>query len=75
MKLEVIDAEPIGTKVIEVLELAMEMARTGQLSSISVVGIVRDGAPYWNYSDAPNTSALIGASERMKFEIISETDG
>ena len=72
--LRVLTAEPRNESLIETLELAMEMARAGELSSISVAGILTHGGPYWNWSFVPNTSALIGAVERMKADIIRVTD-
>jgi hypothetical protein len=70
----VLDAEPIGKDVVETLELALNRARNGELSSVAIAAVKRDGSPYWVNSAAPNKSTLIGVIERMKQDIIHDAN-
>lgn len=72
--LSVIDAEPLGGSIIAILEEALLKAQRGELSSAAVAFVHRDGVVGWNWSEAPNTSTLIGAIERMKADLIRHCD-
>jgi hypothetical protein len=72
--LRAIDAEPPGQAVIRVLKDALDRARKGELSSVAVAMVERDGSADWNWSYVPNSSTLIGSIERMKTDLIRETD-
>ena len=68
--LEVIDAEPLGQDCTAKLEAALEMARNGELSSVAIAVVYRDGSPEFLWSDAPNASTLLGAIRRLETKII-----
>lgn len=72
--LKVIDAEPLGAGVKERLEHVMELASKGEISSLAIAWVNRDGSPGWRWSHAPNTSTLIGAIERLKIDMIVQKD-
>jgi hypothetical protein len=71
---KVIDAEPLGKGIIEVLDFFRAMAERGELSSLAVATVLRDGSPQWKWSHAPNTSTLLGSVERMKHAMIVKKD-
>lgn len=73
-ELRVLDAEPVGENVVATLKRALKRARAGDLSSVAIAAVKRDGSPYWVRSDAPNHSTLIGVIERMKAEMIRDND-
>jgi hypothetical protein len=72
--LRVIDAEPPGQAVVKVLKDALARARKGEISSVAVALVERDGTADWNWSRVPNNSTLIGAIERMKADLIRDAD-
>lgn len=72
--LHVLNAEPPGQAVVKVLQDALARARKGELSSVAVALVERDGTSQWDWSMAPNISTLIGAVERMKADLIRSTD-
>jgi len=72
--LRVIEAEPAGPGIVELLESALKDARNGALSSVAIALVYRDGTSNWNWSEAPSASTLIGCIERMKADFIRATD-
>jgi hypothetical protein len=68
-ELHVLDAEPRGADVIEVLEEALRQARAGQLSSVAVAAVYRDGCTQQAWSSAPSVSLLIGAAARLVYRL------
>jgi hypothetical protein len=72
--LRVIDAEPPGKAVVKVLKDALARARKGEISSVAIAVVERDGAANWQWSYAPNNSTLIGSIERMKADLIRDAD-
>ena len=60
-KLSVIEAEPVSPDVIGLLEQALEMARGGQLSSVAISYVFRDGSPGRGWSTAPSATLLLGS--------------
>lgn len=72
--LKVIEAEPLGKGVAERLGHVMGLAVKGEVSSVAIAWVNRDGSPGWHWSTAPNTSTLVGAIERMKFDMIVQKD-
>lgn len=73
-ELHVINAEPAGQVVVRVLKDALVRARNGEISSVAIALVERDGGAQWDWSHAPNISTLIGAVERMKADLIRSTD-
>jgi hypothetical protein len=72
--LKVIEPEPLGKGIMATLDYFRSMAERDELSSVVVVAVLRSGAPEWKWSDAPNTSTLLGAVERMKIAMIVQKD-
>ena len=72
--LRVIEAEPQGKAIIERLEWALAQAKDGNLSSVALAVVYRDGTIDHHWSDAPNSSLLIGACARLQAAIIREID-
>jgi hypothetical protein len=59
--LSVINAEPVSPNIVHFLETALVMARAGELSSIALSYVFRDGSPGRGWSSPPSTGALIGS--------------
>jgi hypothetical protein len=59
--LGVITAEPVSPDIVRFLELALDMAKSGELSSIALSYVFRDGSPGRGWSSPPSTGALIGS--------------
>ena len=72
--LRVIEAEPQGKNIITTLEWALDEARKGNLSSIGLAVVYRDGSIDHHWSDAPNCSLLIGSCARLQAAIIRSVD-
>lgn len=73
-KLRVIEAEPLGENVIERLKEALEKAEAGEVSSIAIALVYRDGSSGRSWSNAPGLSALIGATARLEAALIRDAD-
>lgn len=73
-KLRCIDAEPIGADVVSKLEQALERAKAGELSSVAVTVVYRDGACGYSWSSAPSISCLVGAVTRMQHALVRLSD-
>ena len=58
-------ADPVSKSVVDVLEAALAQAKEGELASVAVAYVYRDGSPGWNWSATPNTSTAIGTIERL----------
>jgi hypothetical protein len=73
-ELRVIPAEPPGEDVIEKLELALERARKGELSSVAIVGVTREGLTWSAWSAIPSLSTLVGAVVRLQHDLLRDDD-
>jgi hypothetical protein len=69
-ELRVLDAEPPASDTVAKLEEALERARSGQLSSVAIAVVYRDGTCGQCWSQAPSLSCLIGAVTRMQHALI-----
>lgn len=69
-KLTVLEAEPLGAGIIERLERALEMAKRGELSSIAIALVYRDGCAGSVYSEPPSMTALIGSIARLQYRLM-----
>jgi hypothetical protein len=67
---KVLDAEPVGADTVAKLEEALEKARAGQLSSVALAVVYRDGTSGRAWSSAPSLSCLIGAVVRLEHALI-----
>jgi hypothetical protein len=72
--LRVIEAEPPGALVIERLKEALEAAEAGQISSIGIAVVNRDGSVNASWSDAPSYPMLLGAVHRLAHKIDMHLD-
>jgi hypothetical protein len=73
--IRVLDAEPVSTSaVIEKLEEALEQARSGQLSSVAIAVVYRDGCTGRSWSPPPSRSCLIGAVARLQHGLIEAAE-
>lgn len=73
-ELRVINAEPLGESIIPLLEQALEQARAGELSSVALAKVYRDGSGGHAYSHAPSAGLLIGTITRMQAALIRFAD-
>lgn len=67
---KVIDAEPLGTDVIAKLEEALDFARKGQISSVGLAVVYRDGSTGTSWSQAPSVGLLIAAATRLQHRLL-----
>ena len=74
-ELKFITAAPVGKGAAERLGTALGLAASGEVSSVAIAIVRRDGSPEWMWSDAPNTSTLLGSIERMKYAMMQSKDG
>lgn len=68
-QLTAIDAEPLGGEIIERLEEALEKARAGELSSVAVCVVYRDGSTGNSWSTAPSLALLIASAARLQHRL------
>lgn len=73
-ELRVLDAEPPGQGVVERLEEALEKARAGEISSIALAVVYRDGSVSGSWSDAPNRMLLLGSLSRLAYRVNLDGD-
>ncbi len=74
MVLSVIQPEPRADGVVELLEHLLEKARNGEISSLCTAYVYRDGYSGHQRSAVPHFSILLGAIERMKYELLKLSD-
>lgn len=69
-----LDAEPAAADVIVTLEAALDQARSGDLSSVSLAYAHRDGAVSCAWSELPSRPAMLGSISRLAHKINVESD-
>lgn len=69
-KLRVITAEAQGDKVIETLEEALALAKAGDLSSVALAMVHRDGTTSFSYSELPSRGTMVGSVTRLQHYLI-----
>lgn len=69
-ELRIITAEPVGKGVISLLEELLAEARAGEISSIAVATIDREGVPTSRFSRAPSLTTLIGGVTMLQADLI-----
>lgn len=74
MTLTALTPEPLGGNVIGTLDRALEMAEKGEVSSVAVAIVLRDGRCQALWSDAPSTGTLLGSISRLAHKINLEID-
>lgn len=70
----VIDPEPPAQNVIATLERALEQARAGDLSSVALAFVHRDGAVSAEWSALPSRPAMLGSISRLAHKINLDAD-
>lgn len=73
-KLHALDPEPAAANVIETLEEALEMARNGELSSVAIALVYRDGCSGAIWSFLHSRVAALGSISRLAHKINLEAD-
>lgn len=73
-KLKVIECEPIGESVVERLEEVLEKAYAGEISSVAIAVVYRDGSTGSAWSRMPSVSTMIGAVARMQAGITATAE-
>lgn len=69
-----IDAEPAGGDVVERIEEVLAMARAGELSSIAMALVYRDGSIGHCRSRAPSRGLMLGALSRCMHKLNEAMD-
>lgn len=72
--LKVLDAEPLGEDVVAKLEEVLKRAHAGELSSVAIATVYRDGSTGRSWSTAPSMSLLIGSVVRLEAALIRRAD-
>lgn len=72
--LTVIEPEPLSDAVVPALERALEMARAGEVSSVGIALVLRDGRTDAIWSLPPSTCLLIGAVARLEHKLHLDLD-
>jgi hypothetical protein len=67
-----IQLEPANAGVVECIGEALGLAATGQVSTIAIIIIQRDGCPRFSHSAIHNYSMMVGAIARLQHDIIIE---
>jgi hypothetical protein len=68
-KLIAIEPEPHGADTVKVLEEALELARNGELSSVAIAMVHRDGCVQTKWSQMPSAGLLAGAVARLQHKL------
>lgn len=74
MSLRVLDAEPIGADVVEALRTALDKAEAGELSSVAIAVVYRDGVTGRFISKPPSLGLLLGSVTRLAHLISRQMD-
>lgn len=73
-ELTAIDPEPIGESVVAKLEHVLAKAKAGELSSVAIAYVYRDGSIGRNWSDLPSYPTMLGSLARLMHLIQIERD-
>lgn len=73
-ELIVLDAERQGAGLEAMLEALLEQVRAGEISSIGVAYVYRDGRSGSKWSEAPNFATLLGAVTRLAHKLQLDKD-
>lgn len=74
-QLHSIDAEPLGTGIVEMLEEVLVEAREGKLSSVALATVLRDGTTVSRWSYVPSYGLMLGAITRLAHRLNVRMDG
>ena len=73
-ELHAIDCEPTGNGIEALLDEVRKRFDAGEISSLAVAMVNRDGTSDYLNSFCPSYTAIIGSIERMKYRIIMEAE-
>lgn len=73
-KLSEVKPEPLSKDVVERLEHLLEKAKRGEISSFAAAIVYRDGNSGEVWSAIPHYSIMIGALERMKWNMLRQSE-
>jgi hypothetical protein len=73
-QLKLLHPEPPINGVVPLLEDLLEQARRGELSSIAVAIVYRDGASGRGWSKIPSHAALLGSVARLQHCLLTSID-
>lgn len=69
-----IDPEPLGAGIPETMAWAQKKIDAGQVSSIAIVIVDRQGKSWRNWSFLPSRTAMLGAVSRLAHRLNLEID-
>ena len=69
-----ITCEPPGKGIAEVLDEMREMVNKGEISSLAIAYVFRDGGTGLAHSAMPSRATLIGAIERLKYKLLRDVE-
>lgn len=72
--LHAIDAEPGDDSIFPLLTRVLEMADAGEISSLGVCIVHRDGSTQQLWSCPPNVATLLGSVHRLAHKLNLELD-
>lgn len=70
-EVRVLDSAPISDATVPLLEDMLERAKAGQLSSVAVAVVYRDGSTGDAWSNPPSVATLIGAVTIMQTRLVA----
>lgn len=70
--LTVLESEPAGTGIIELLEGLLERANNRELSSLAYAIVLRDGSAEHDWSYAPTPATLVGSIGLLQHALCAE---
>lgn len=71
-EIKVIHCEPLGDDVRKVLLDILVLARRGELSSVAVAYVDRDGCAGGSYSPAASRATQVGSVDALKYRILQD---
>ena len=72
--LEVIEPESVSPDLIETIERVLEKAKAGEVSSVAIAVVYRDGATSTTWSTPPSFATLLGAVAHLGFRMSHKKD-
>lgn len=64
-----IDPESVSPDLVETIEAVLEKARAGEVSSVAIAFVYRDGSTHQTWSSPPSFFTLLGAVHQMAFRM------
>lgn len=73
--LEVIEPEGVSPDLVETIERVLEKAKAGELSSVGIAVVFRDGSTDTTWSKPPTFATLLGAVNIMAWRMLNKKFG